>query len=196
MEQGRRLTDVEIRHALKQHLAANHGTKLAMLDEVGLGCGVVRADLIVLDHELHGYEIKSDRDSLTRLARQAELYSHVLDRATLVVGRKLMANATTIVPAWWGIMEAVGDGDEVRFVQHRASLSNPQRDPRKLAEFLWSEEALALLTTHGLDRGLRGKSKRRLWERISTSLPLSVIADAARVNLMNRHALRATASPS
>jgi hypothetical protein len=49
-----------------------------MLDEFGLEHGEVRVDVAVINGELHGYEIKSERDTLERLPRQVKAYSAVL----------------------------------------------------------------------------------------------------------------------
>ena len=53
----------------------------------------VRIDIAVVKGALHGFEIKSDFDNLKRLARQVDLYSQVLDRATLVVGERFAPRA-------------------------------------------------------------------------------------------------------
>jgi hypothetical protein len=52
----------------------------------GLDHGQVFVDVAVINGEIHGYELKSERDTLERLPRQVEVYSAVLGRATLVVG--------------------------------------------------------------------------------------------------------------
>ena len=45
-----------------------------ILDELGICRGRVRIDLTVVNGLLHGYEIKSERDTLARLETQADLY--------------------------------------------------------------------------------------------------------------------------
>jgi hypothetical protein len=47
------------------------------------------------------YEIKSERDDLTRLPGQVAVYGQVLDRATLVVAERHCAAALTLIPDWW-----------------------------------------------------------------------------------------------
>ena len=80
------MRDAEIRPALREHLLRRHAseTDTVLIEELGLRRSHVRVDLAVVNGSLHGFEIKSDRDSLRRLARQVDLYSQVLDRATLV----------------------------------------------------------------------------------------------------------------
>ena len=62
---------------------------------------------------LHGYEIKSNRDRLTRLASQAETYSRVLDRVTLVVCPRHIEAALQLVPSWWGVLLVRGSVEAV-----------------------------------------------------------------------------------
>ena len=55
---------------------------------------------------MHGFEIKSDIDSLARLPHQTELYSSVFDKITLVVGATHLYHAFNIIPDWWGVLVA------------------------------------------------------------------------------------------
>lgn len=79
----------EIRQALRLRLSNKHAKEAdtvfantVFIEELGICCGQGRIDLAVVNSLFHGYEIKSDRDSLRRLDNQVELYSKVLDRAT------------------------------------------------------------------------------------------------------------------
>src|SRR5690349_11086244 len=69
------LSDAVIRTALKAQLLADHDKDTVLLEELGLSRGHVRVDIALVNGRLHGYEIKSDLDSLRRLSRQVELYS-------------------------------------------------------------------------------------------------------------------------
>lgn len=102
--------DREIRDALLAILRESHAgdDDVALLEELGLCRGEVRVDVTLVNGTLHGYEIKSDRDSLRRLVRQVALYSAVLDRATLVVGERHLLDAANVVPSWWERAEVVG----------------------------------------------------------------------------------------
>jgi hypothetical protein len=181
-------TDAEIRPALREHLLRRHAgeTDTVLIEELGLRRGHVRVDLAVVNGSLHGFEIKSDRDSLRRLARQVDLYSQVLDRATLVVGERFAPLATSLVPAWWGVVRVSSKPRGLQFTTVRRSKLNPQRDARVLAELLWSAQALALLEERGAARGMRGKPRRVLWDRICECLSVDEIAAAV------RHRLKAT----
>jgi hypothetical protein len=68
---------------------------------MGIWSGSVRIDVAVINGELTGYELKSDRDTLERLPLQAELYSRVFDRLILVVGKRHAKKAIEHIPEWW-----------------------------------------------------------------------------------------------
>jgi len=76
------LRDHDIRHALWTKLATDLrecGPALALQEmAVNSRCGF--ADVVTINHELIGYEIKSDVDSTRRLPGQAVIYNDVFDR--------------------------------------------------------------------------------------------------------------------
>ena len=67
------LSEEVIRASLHRRLVAKHQDEkgVVLIDELGLCKGSARVDLAVVGNQLHGYEIKSDRDSLRRLRTQA-----------------------------------------------------------------------------------------------------------------------------
>jgi hypothetical protein len=182
--------DAEIRPALRERLLRRHAgaPDTVLLEELGLSRGKVRIDLALVNGSMHGFEIKSDRDSLRRLSGQVDLYSQVLDRATLVVGERFAPLATSLVPAWWGIIRVSSVKHRLRFTTLRQSRQNPQRNARVLAELLWSEQALELLEQRGAARGVRGKPRRILWDRLCECLTVDEIAAAVRSRLKARPA--------
>ena len=157
-----------------------------VIEELGLCRGQVRLDIAVVNGLLHGYEIKSDRDSLYRLRKQVEIYSKVLDRATLVVGDRFLTAASDAVPSWWGLLHAQVMFDQVRLRTVRCSQRNPQRDPRYLVEMLWSNHAIEILEQRGAARGVRRKPRRVIWDRVCDRFSLDEIAEAVRVGLKAR----------
>ncbi len=103
----RRMKDSDLRTALLRRLTRRHSrdAEALILQELGLRHGAARVDVAVVNGLLHGYELKSDSDSLGRLARPL-VYGSVLDRVTLVVGRRHVEEAVGMVPAWWGVQVA------------------------------------------------------------------------------------------
>ncbi len=187
--------DAEIRSALRAHLLVDHGDKDTMVvEELGVCRGQVRIDLAVVNSVFHGYEIKSDRDSLRRLDRQVELYGKVLDYVTLVVGDRHLAEALDSVPSWWGVLRVHADQNGPRFDAVRRERKNPHRDPRSLVELLWLDDAIELLAQRDAARGVRGKPRRTVWDRVCEHFDLEEIAAVVRGHLkaraVNQAALR------
>lgn len=187
------LGDEEIRFVLRARLSQKHANKsrTVFIEELGLCRGQVRVDLSVVNGLLHGYEIKSDRDSLRRLNNQVELYGKVFDRATLVVGARHLAEALDNVPVWWGILLAHRSAKKLQIKTVRSPRSNPKKDPRALVELLWLDDALALLEERDAARGYRGKARWIVWDRVCELCSLTEIAKAVRTQLKARAKKRA-----
>lgn len=181
-------SDADIRGVLLARLRERHSkeTSVAFLEELGLCRGQVRVDVAVVNGSIHGYEIKSDRDSLRRLAGQAAVYGMVLDRATLVVGTKHVADAVAAVPTWWEVEVVEAHGPDLRVKRLRRGRKNPSRSARALVELLWLEDAQALLAARGGLRGYRGRPRRVIWDRICGLYALDEIASAVRDQLKAR----------
>lgn len=179
------LGDSDIRQALRARLCRKHSCEAdtTVLEELGLCRGQVRVDVAVVNGLLHGYEIKSDRDSLRQLTVQVDIYGKVLDRATLVVGRRHLAQSLDIVPAWWGVLCAQLSESGIQLKSVRAERDNPCRDPRSLVELLWLDDAIALLEGRNAARGVRSKPRRIVWDRVCRHFGVDEIATAVRVRL-------------
>src|SRR5690606_31017878 len=104
-EQNMVTRDSDVRAALMKNVISNHlaNPSTLVVEEFGLDRGGCRVDVAVLNGLMHGYEIKSDADTLARLPSQVTSYSAVLDKATLVVGACHVERALELVPNWWGI---------------------------------------------------------------------------------------------
>ena len=194
MQQGTgRLGDAAIRSALRVWLREEQARnpETVVIEELGLCRGRVRLDIAVVNGLLHGYEIKSDRDSLRRLHGQVDVYGKVLDRATLVVGDRFRKVAPELVPPWWGLLHAPAESREFRVL--RPAERNPRRDPHTLVELLWCEQAMRLLERRGVARGVRRKPRRIVWARVCEHFDVEEIAAAVREGLKARVANRAPA---
>lgn len=187
-------SDADIRGVLLERLREQHSkeTGVAFLEELGLCRGQVRVDVAIVNGSIHGYEIKSDRDSLRRLAGQAAVYGMVLDRATLVVGTKHVAAAVAAVPTWWEVQVVAAHGSDLRVRRLRRGRQNPARSARALVELLWLEDAQVLLAARGGLRGYRGRPRREIWDRICALYALDEIANAVRDQLKARATQRST----
>ena len=191
-------SDADIRPPLRTMLLSQIGSEpdTVLVEELGLCRGQARIDLTVVNRVLHGYEIKSDRDSLRRLGTQVDLYGKVLDRATLVVGERHIDDAVGMLPAWWGVLRVDGGSTAPRFKMIRRSQENPDRDVRSLVELIWLDDAVALLEERRAARGIRGKPRRVVWDRLCEQFSLEELAQWVRSHLKARVAPQAPLRPS
>ena len=155
---------------------------------MGVWNGTVRIDIAVINGELGGFELKSDSDNLLRLPAQAELYSRVFDRMTLVVGEKHVAKAAALIPTWWGITTARQGARTLLLSGKRKPKRNPTQDPIQVARLLWRDEALAILERHDLVKGCRSKPVQHLQDRLAQQLPLVKLNLETRIALKQRRA--------
>lgn len=179
-----RVDDPIIRAELCRTLGRKDGGKI-----VGeWNIGACRIDLAVIAPSyLHGIEIKSSCDTLSRLSLQAREYGKVFDVCTLVAAREHVAKAAMLIPEWWGVIEAVPSGKleprrprartrsaifatptldagpGVMLLERRKPGINPDIDVAKLAWLLWCRELRAILTDSRLIT-IRREGKWRMVE--------------------------------
>jgi hypothetical protein len=182
------MLDADVRAAVRQMLANEHAhdQNTKIVEEMGIWSGSVRIDVAVINGQLTGYELKSDRDTLDRLPAQAELYSRVFDKVCLVVGTRHAGKARRIVPRWWGVIVATTSRGSVRLEHAREAKPNPRLDPLLVAKLLWRDEALAALERFDLAAGWRSKSATLLHQRLATELPASDLSEVVRAALKRR----------
>lgn len=172
-------TDAVIRRALLDRLAFQYPSeKYRIVSELGLWHGTARIDVAVVNGIAHGFEIKSDRDTLSRLDTQMRAYNSVFDKVTLIVGRTHLVHAFQTIPAWWGI-ETVGvaSNGTVIFNEIRASQDNPSQDIVSIVRLLWRNEALDLLESIGKADGIRSKPRDAVYQRLIASLDVNVLKE-------------------
>jgi hypothetical protein len=156
---------------LRREYAAN--PEYRVIPELGLWHGAARIDVAVVNGVLHGFEIKSDRDTLARLPEQREAYNSVFDQVTLIVGSKHFVDAFKMVPEWWGIQTAhMSEDGSVFFNPIREAKNNPRQDNVSIARLLRRREALDLLEREGAADGVRSKSRDVIYQRIVESVEL------------------------
>ena len=189
------LGDPEIREALRAYITFHNSRETDIIDELGLCCGKVRVDLVVVNDKLRGYEIKSDKDTLDRLPRQINIYDKVLDEATIVVGRRHLESAEKIVPNWWGLLLCETNSKGIHFKTYRQGNENPGKDSRALVELLWSNEAINLLENKNAAYGVRSKPRKYIWDRVCECFKLEEIATEVRTVLKTRAMTRAYSQP-
>ncbi len=157
-----------------------------VLHEFCLCQGEVRIDIAVVNGHLHGYELKSDSDTLDRLPHQIKAYNKVLDYTTLVVGEKHIEAALEIIPTWWGVVRAKESRGRTYTKVIRKPKANPEIDLYSLAQLLWRREALLTLEAHGLEKGMSNKPRRILWEKLAEHFTREELSHIVRSALKRR----------
>lgn len=182
------MRDRDVRAALHQQVLRMHldTPNTLVLDEFGLLHGRARIDVAVVNGELHGFELKSERDTLQRLPAQMAAYNAVFDRVTIVVAENHVISAAAAVPEWWGLVVARGNAQETVLHDHRNAEMNPAIDPMALAMLLWRDEALAAAEQLGISKGLSGKPRRFVHERLAVALEIDALRALVRSTLKNR----------
>lgn len=187
------MRDADVRAALHAKVLADyHGDpETLVLDEFDLWYGSARVDIAVVNGRIHGYEIKSDRDTLERLDGQMAVYNTVLDRVTIVVGARHLEGVLERVPEWWGVKLArQGPRGAVGFEEIRPPRKNPRVDAAAVAALLWCDELTEILVGLGAARGVRGKSRDVLCRRLVEVLPLTDLCAEVRRRLRARGSWR------
>lgn len=187
------MRDKDVRESVWRWLEIAHegDPDTLMLDELGILNGATRIDIAVINGQIEGFELKSERDTLERLPSQRDLYNKVFDRISLVVAENHRKAAEVIIPDWWGLAVAISCKGSVEVVRERLPEINPSLDAATLASLLWRDEALAVLTRYGAAQGMRSKPRETLYERLAIALDLDEVRKEVRVALKTRAGWRA-----
>ena len=180
--------DIDVRRALRRCVRAEFSSDAGtlILDELAILDGDGRADLAVVNGQLHGYEIKSDADTLDRLPGQVAAYNAVFDRITLVAGTRHASKAFAMVPEWWGLVTAISQGRRVVLRRERAAGENALVSPLALADLLWRDEVMAVLKARCGGHGMSGHPRPLLRKLLASLMPLEELRAVVRSALRER----------
>jgi hypothetical protein len=136
---------------------------------------------------IHGFELKSDCDTLRRLPSQVKIYNSVLDRITLVVGNRHFKESIKLIPEWWGIKLAeTGGRGGVRLIEVRKPRNNPLQDILAVSKLLWRAEAVTLLEDLDKAEAVRWKPRAEVYARLVEVADPDLIRDRVRHQLRTR----------
>lgn len=183
------MRDIDIRRELRREMTLQHGgdPETLVIEELGLCQGLARIDLAVINGSIHGYEIKSEQDTLNRLPSQTQTYNRVFDYVTVVTSRKHAEKIAQMVPNWWGISIAIPSESGVLLMKKRQAKKNRKTDSFALAQLLWRDEAVDALVSVGV-KGIRSKPRQLLWRRLSLDIPREELGRIVRTRLKQRSA--------
>jgi len=186
MQPKSRLRDSDIRFMLLREIASRFPDKNHDLILQEFGCNAARIDVAVVNGALHGFEIKSDCDSLERLDAQITEYSKIFDYVTLVTGHRLFDSARAKIPSWWGIGLAIFTDNAVHIREKRKPKKNPGLDSLSLAQMLWKRETIQCLRRSGAKDFSPNQPADELWAVIAQRLPVELLAAEVRSAIKKR----------
>lgn len=142
------VTEQAIRAFVKARLPrlVRSPSRAFLVEEMEVCAGRARIDLAVIGDRLIGIEIKGPKDSVTRLPGQAQAYSECFDQVVLIVHESLAAEATALIPDWWGLIAGQQIDGRIRYRFVRRLKRNPSLNLDKVLALLWREEIDALLS--------------------------------------------------
>jgi len=156
-----------------------------IFEEFGVQHGIARIDIAIINDIIHGYEIKSDKDTLDRLSKQMNEYNAVFDKITLIVGRRYLYSAINMIPDWWGIKVAkIDNKNKVVFYNIREAEKNPEQIGIYIARLLWREEALRILEEKNKAKGFRSKSRDLIYKRLVSILDIETLKEQVKYTLL------------
>jgi hypothetical protein len=181
------LTDFDIRKKLIEKInKENQGKHYRVIEELVICDGIGRADIVLANGMLHGYEIKSDCDTLDRLANQIECYDKTFDKITIVVGKKFANSIQNYVPKHWGIEIAyMNRFGNISIKRIRAPQKNNHISLNNLLDLLWNPEIKSLLKENKI-RGFSKKDRAGLKELAINGISFKDLRDYTRETLKTR----------
>lgn len=183
-------TDKTIRKELNSQLHARYGNDpdSIIINEFDVNYGEARVDVILINGEMHGYEIKSDRDTLRRLENQIQTYNKTFDRVTIVAGEKHINDVLATVPEWWGIkMASINASKTLDLVDIREPKVNSNVKAESIVRLLWRAELLELIDRYGAEKGIKQRPIHILWGYVAEHVPLEDLKTYVRKRLKWRY---------
>jgi hypothetical protein len=175
------LRDSCIRVPLGQWLIAEHSDQAdtKVFQEVKIPRPSARADVVVVNGEFCGFEIKSDVDSLRRLPKQAVAFSAVFDRVCIVTTPTHLKTARKSIPKWWGIIVPSFSSGQ-RFTSLRKPRKNPNIDTVALLHMLLRRELINIVNSKSLAHDLVKLKRPELIAALHKQLPAQEIKNEVR----------------
>ncbi|MFZ5968395.1 MAG: sce7726 family protein [Bacillota bacterium] len=181
--------DIDIRISLYQTIRnqfEDHPDTI-VIDELQVCYGSARVDIAAINGFLHGYEIKSESDTLERLEQQITYYNKVFDYLYLACSEKYITEVEKKIPSWWGIFLATNNEfGQVDLKKVREAECNERLESFALAQLLKKDEILQVLSLYGLNNQVKKLPKYKLWQYLADSLPIQEIQENVKRCLKTR----------
>ena len=144
------MRDVDIRNILHSYLTAKnrHIHDSIIVEELSVKNGLARIDMAVINGIIHGYEIKSEVDTLNRLSNQIEHYNTSLEKISIAISPLHKEKVIERVPEWWGIIE-ITDGNMIW--ELRKAKENPNLNITDFLLLLWKDEMFEIIERNNIN---------------------------------------------
>ena len=171
------MQDRDIRKLLHPYLE-NENRKFKdtiIVDEFELCSGLSRIDVAVINGVIHGYEIKSEEDTLKRLANQINYYNKSLEKISVITNRSHLKQIRERVPRWWGLL-LINDTDKRKKVTEiRKAKNNPILESQSMLHILWKDELIFIINKYKL-KVSRHINKRKMRESVAKELDITILS--------------------
>ena len=161
-----------------------------IVEELQLCGHCARADFAVIDNTIRGFEIKSEKDNLSRLENQIGYYDQVFEFSTLVAAEKHLSAARQILPSHWGLI-AVKANATIRLVSKRKAKRNKRLSSESILELLWMDELLEIVASKGLHGTRKSWGRGKLRSMIAANLTEAETLECASAQIRVRRNWRA-----
>jgi hypothetical protein len=178
-------TEAIVRHRLRDEVLASAGKPSEAIYEFWVPRSNERADVVVIGTHMSAFEIKTERDTLKRLPRQATAYARLFDRCTVVTAERHVAATMEMLPEWWGVIAIVTDDQPPSFRSLRCATANDCVDPETLVRLLWREEVREILSSLGNEPDPQA-SRSSMWHHVLSLVDLVRLKKAVRYALLAR----------
>ena len=180
------LDDKAIRNALIKFLEKKRPKPRLIVEELGVHNGNAIADVVAVHSSLHGYEIKGESDSVSRINRQSLYYNLSFARLTLVTTQNHLYWVQKNLPEFWGILLAKKIPGGISFTYTRPAKNNPFFSKEMSLLMLWKEELLNLQTYTNNLKIRKKDSRAELASKIASQLNKKAILSLLSTSIANR----------
>lgn len=181
------MRDLDIRLHIKDSLLKHYyeDTHSKVVRELSLPIAKARIDVAVINGHLHGYEIKSASDTLTRLPNQMIAYQKVFDYVSVITEEKYAKKIQMQVPDWVGIYVCTDTPGMDGIVIYQEANFNEHKEGFHVAKLLWKEELIEVLQ----ENKIAFRKSDRTWllcDLLASSMDIEYLSLAVREKLKKR----------
>ncbi len=148
-----------------------------LINEMVIGDGDRRADLVIANGHMNAFEVKSDVDNLSRLSGQLESYLSRFDKLTLVVSSKYIDEALKTEDRI-GVWEAFEKNGAVKIRVRRPGRLELVSNRQDICGFMLKSELVSFLRSNDVVMNFKEADRDELILQMKR-FPLSIIRKAA-----------------